>query len=135
MAATHLVYPDLALDNFYGTESNQNADPSIQSKQRKSKFSRGDASPNLDSLAYCTFRKKALIFSLVRGSTDEWHGSNTETVNQWDDFQTFFSLDLKMDEKNSAIDWKLNFVFEELKRIKDFLPQTQKDSRQSLAWW
>ena len=53
MAATHLAYSDLALDNFYGTESNQNADPSIQSKQRKSKFSRGDASPNPDALAYC----------------------------------------------------------------------------------
>ena len=56
MTATHLAYPDLALEKFSGTDPNQDAESIIQSMQRKNNFALGDA------LANYSFRKKALFF-------------------------------------------------------------------------
>ena len=38
MAATHLIYPDLALDKISGTDPDQDADTFIQLKERKISF-------------------------------------------------------------------------------------------------
>ena len=66
MAATHLAYPDLALDKFSGTDPDQDAESFIQLIERKINFALGDAPANADALANYNFRKKALFSSLLR---------------------------------------------------------------------
>ena len=61
MAATHLAYPDLALDKFSGTDPDQDAESFIQLIERKINFALGDAPANPDALANYNFRKKALF--------------------------------------------------------------------------
>ena len=58
MAATHLAYPDLALDKFFGTEPDQDAESFIQLIERKTNLALGDAHANPDALANYNFRKK-----------------------------------------------------------------------------
>ena len=63
MAAAHLAYPDLAVDNFSGTDPDQNAETFIQLIERKINFALGDAPADAGELVYYTFRKKALFSS------------------------------------------------------------------------
>ena len=67
MANTHLVYPDLALDKFSGTDPDQDAESLVQLIERKINFALGDAPADPDDLVSYTFRKKALFSSLLRG--------------------------------------------------------------------
>ena len=90
MAATHLAYPDLALDKFSGTDMDQDAESFIQLIERKINFALGDAPANLDALANYNFRKKALFSSLLRGPAAEWYGSNIEAATPWEDIRTNF---------------------------------------------
>ena len=90
MAATHLAYPDLALDKFSGTDPDQDAESFIQSIERKIIFALGDAPANPDALANYTFRKKALFSSLLRGPAAEWYESNVEAATPWNDIRTGF---------------------------------------------
>ena len=63
MAATHLAYPDLALDKFSGTDPDQDAETFRQLIERKIDFALGVAPANPDAFANYTFRKKALFSS------------------------------------------------------------------------
>ena len=90
MAATHLAYPDLALDKFSGNDPDQDAESFIQLIQRKFNFALGGAPANPDALANYTFRKKALISSLLRGPAAEWYESNVEAATPWNDIRTGF---------------------------------------------
>ena len=90
MAATHLGYPDLALDKFSGTDPDQDAESFIQLIERKINFALGDAPANPDALANYNFRKKALFSSLLRGPAAEWYGSTIEAATPWEDIRTNF---------------------------------------------
>ena len=89
MANTHLAYPDLAIDNFSGTDPNQDAESFIQLIERKINFALGDAPADSGELVNYTFRKKALFFSL-RGPAAEWYESNITNATTWDDVRTNF---------------------------------------------
>ena len=65
MAATHLAYPDIALDKYSGTDPDQDAESFIQLIERNINFALRDAPANPDALANYTFRKKALFSSLL----------------------------------------------------------------------
>ena len=58
MANTHLVYPDLAIDKFPGTDRDQDAESFIQLIERKNNFALGDAPADAGELVNFTFRKK-----------------------------------------------------------------------------
>ena len=90
MAATHLAYPDLALDKFSGTDPDQDAESFIQLMERKINFALGDAPANPDALANYTFPKKALFSSLLGGPAAEWYESNVEAATPWNDIRTGF---------------------------------------------
>ena len=90
MAATHLAYPDLALDKFCGTDLDQDAESFIQLIERKINFALGDGPAKPDALANYTFRKKALFSSLLRGPSAEWYGSTIEVATPWEDIRTNF---------------------------------------------
>ena len=51
MAAAHLAYPDLAVDKFFGTDPNQDAESFIQLIERKINFALGDAPADAGELA------------------------------------------------------------------------------------
>ena len=91
MAATHLAYPDLALDKFSGTDPDQDAESFIQLIERKINVALGDAPANLDALANYNFRKKALFSSLLRGPAAEWYGSTIDAATPWEDIRTNFN--------------------------------------------
>ena len=76
MAHTHLAYPDLALDNFSGTDLDQNAESFIQLVERKINFALCDAPADPEEFANYTFRKKALFSSLLRGPAVECYENN-----------------------------------------------------------
>ena len=90
MTATHLVYPDLALDKFSGTDPDQDAESFKQLMERKIDCALGDAAANPDALANYNFRKKDLFSSLLRGPAAEWYGSTIEAATSWEDIRTKF---------------------------------------------
>ena len=79
MANTHLAYPE-ALDKFSGTDPDQDAESFVQLKERKINFALGDAPADPADLVSYTFRKKALLFSLLRGPVAEWYEINIENA-------------------------------------------------------
>ena len=89
MANTHLVYPDRAIDNFSGTDPDQDAETFIQLIEGKINFAFGDAPADAGELANCTFRKKALFSSLLRGPAAEWY-ENITNATTWDNVRTNF---------------------------------------------
>ena len=90
MANTHFVYPDLAIDKFSGTDSDQDTEPFIQLIERKINFALGDAPADAGELVNYTFRKKALFSSLLRGPAAEWYESNITNATTWVNVQTNF---------------------------------------------
>ena len=88
MAATHLDYPDIALDKLSVTDSDQDAESFIQLIDRKIKFAFGDVPANLDALAKYTFRKKILFSTFLRGPASVRYGSNIEAATPWEDIRT-----------------------------------------------
>ena len=106
MAATHLAYPDLALDKFSGTDPDQDAASFIQLIERKINFALGDAPANPDALANYTFRKKALFSSLLRGPAAEWYESNVEAATPGTTLEQVLLQDFPMAGINFAIGWK-----------------------------
>ena len=80
MANTHLAYPDLALDKFFGTDPGQDADSLVQLIERKINFALGDAPAGPDVLVSYTFGKKAPFSSLLRGPAAELHENIIETA-------------------------------------------------------
>ena len=90
MAATHLAYPDLAVDKFSGTDPDQHAESFIQLIERKINFSLGDAPGDAGELANYIFRKKALFSSLLRGPAAEWYENNITNATTWENVRTNF---------------------------------------------
>ena len=90
MAATHLAYPDLALDKFSGTDADQDAESFIQLIERKINFALGDVPAKPDTLANYNFRKKAFFSSLLRGPAAGWFGSTIEAATPSEDIRTNF---------------------------------------------
>ena len=90
MAETHLAYPDLALDKFFGTDQDQDAESFVQLIERKVNFALGDAPADLDDLVSYTFRKKALFSSLLRGPAAEWYEIKIENATTWADTREEF---------------------------------------------
>ena len=90
MANTHLASPDLAIDNFSGTDPDQDAESFIQLIDKKINFALGDAPPVAGELANYTFRKKALFSSLLRGPAAEWYENNITNATTWENVRTSF---------------------------------------------
>ena len=63
MANTHLAYPDLAIKNFSGTGSDQEAESFIQLIERKINIALGDAHGDAGELVNYTFRKKVFFLT------------------------------------------------------------------------
>ena len=107
MAATHLAYPDLALDKFSGTEPDQDAESFIQLIERKINFALGVAPAKLDALANHNFRKKALFFSLYsEAPLPNGMEAPSKMLRHGKIFELILLLDSLMDETNFATDWK-----------------------------
>ena len=104
MAATHLAYPDLALDKFSGTDPDQDVESFTQLIERKINFALGDAPANPDALANYNFRKKALFSSLLRGPAAECMEVPLKMLPRGKISEQILSLDFQMDETNSATD-------------------------------
>ena len=90
MAAAHLAYPDLAVDNISGTDPDQDAESFIHLIERKINFALGDAPGDAGELATYTFRKKELFSSQLRGPAAEWYESNITNATTWDNVRTNF---------------------------------------------
>ena len=90
MANAHLAYHNLALDKFSGTDPDQDAESFVQLIERKINFALGDAPADSDDLASCTFRKKALFSSVLRGPAAEWYENNIENATTWADTREQF---------------------------------------------
>ena len=90
MANTHLAYPDLALDKFFGTDPDQDAESFVQLIERKINFALGDAPADLDDFVSYTFRIKALFSSLLRGPAAECYENNIENATTWADTREQF---------------------------------------------
>ena len=90
MAAAHLAYPDLAVDKFSGTNPDQGNESFFQLIERKINFALGDAPADAGELANYTFRRKALLSSLLRGPAAEWYESNITNATTWENVRTNF---------------------------------------------
>ena len=62
LAASHLAYPDIALDAFSGTDRDQVAKCFVQLLQRQYSFAVVDSPGDAEQLAKYTFRKRVLFF-------------------------------------------------------------------------
>ena len=90
MDAAHLVYSDLAVDKFSGTDPDQDAESFVQLIERKIKFALGEAPGDAGELANYTFRKKALFSSLLRGAAAEWYENNITNATTSENVRTNF---------------------------------------------
>ena len=91
IAATHLAYPDLAIDNFCGTDPDQDAESFLQIIEQKINFTPADAPGDAGELANYTFRKKALFSYLLRGPAAEWYENNNTNASTRENFRTIFT--------------------------------------------
>ena len=80
MAKAHFAFPNLTLDNFYGTDPDQDAESFVQIIERKINFALGDAPADPDDLVSYTFRKKALFSCLLRRPAAEWYDRNIKNA-------------------------------------------------------
>ena len=89
MASAHLVYPDLALDKFSGTDPDQDAEAFIRLIECKNNFALGTEPDEADAehVIYL-FRKKVLFSSLLRGPAAECYGSTIQDAMTWNDVRT-----------------------------------------------
>ena len=90
MANTHLNYPDLAIDNFSGTDPDQDVEFFIHLIERKLNFALGDAPVDAGELANYTFKKEALFSSLLPGPAAEWYEHNITNANILEKVRTNF---------------------------------------------
>ena len=118
MANTHLAYPDLAIDNFSGTDPDQDAESFSKLIERKINFALGNAPADARELANYTFGKKALFSSLLRGPAAEWYENNITNATTWKNVRTKF-INRFSDARNKfpfGIERKWNIVFQEMER-------------------
>ena len=88
MAHTHLAYPYRVLDNFSGTDPDQDAESFIQLVERKISCAPGDAPEDADKLANYTFKKKGLLSSILRRPAAEWYEGKITHATTWENVQT-----------------------------------------------
>ena len=81
----------MALDNFSGTDPDQDAEAFIRLIECKINFALG-TEPEVADLEHVIylFRKKALFSSLLRGPAAEWYGSTIQDAMTWDEVRTLF---------------------------------------------
>ena len=91
MADAHLVYPDLALDKFSGTDRDQDAEAFIRLIECKIKFALG-TEPDEDDAEHVIYllRMKALFSPLPRGPAAELYGSTIQDAMSWNEVRTLF---------------------------------------------
>ena len=91
MPNAHLAYPDLALDKFFGTDPDQDAEAFIRLIECKINFALG-TEPEVAALEQVIylFRKKASFSSLLRGPAAEWYGSTFQDAMTWYEVRTLF---------------------------------------------
>ena len=92
MANAYLTVPDLALDKFFGTDTDQDAESLIRLTELKVNFALGDAPGGFDDLAKYIFRKRDLFSFLPRGPVDEWNGNNITNATTWENGRTTFMI-------------------------------------------
>ena len=119
MANTHLAYFDVAIDNFFGTDPDQDAEYFIQLIERKINFAFEDAPADADELGNYTFRKKELFSSLLRGPAAEWYESNITNATTWDYVQTHFMTRFSDGRNMFRHEWKWNTASEEMENISE----------------
>ena len=91
MANAHLAYPDLALDNFSGTDPDQDAEAFIRLIECKINFALGtEPDAAADEHVFYLLRKKALFSSLLKGPAAEWYASTITNAMIWNDGRTLF---------------------------------------------
>ena len=91
MANAHLAYPDLALDNFSGTDPDQDAEAFISLIECKINFALGTEPDEADDAhVIYLFRKNALFSSLLRGPAAEWYGSTIRDAMTWNEVRILF---------------------------------------------
>ena len=89
MANTHLAYPELALDKFSGTDTDQDAETFIRLIECKINFALGTEPDEADDVhVIYLFRKKALFSSLLRGPAAERYGNTIQDATTWNDVRT-----------------------------------------------
>ena len=120
MAATHLAYADLAIDKFSGTDADQDAESFIHLIERQINFALGDSPGDAGELANYTFRKRALLSSILPGQAAEWYENNITNATTWENVRQVSSLDFQTDETNSDTEWKWNIVSEEMEKFGTF---------------
>ena len=104
MTITHLAYPDLALDNFSGTDPDQHAELFIQFIERKIDFALGDAPADADELLTTPPGRKPSS-SLLRGPAAEWYENNIIMLLPGKMSKQTLSLDSHSDETSFATEW------------------------------
>ena len=89
--ANYLTHSDLSLDNFSGTDPDQDAEQFINLMERRISFALGQppAAPGVDFNAY-NFRKKSLFSSPLRGPAADWYETNVVAATTWDQLRARF---------------------------------------------
>ena len=71
MANIYLIFSDLSLDKFCGTNPDEDVESFVQLFETKINFALGGAPADPDDLASYTFRKKLFSY-LLQGLATEW---------------------------------------------------------------
>ena len=90
MAATHLAYPDLAIDNFSTTDPDQVAKSFIQKIERKIIFALGDAPGYAGEQAHYTIKKKVQFSFLLRRPAADLYENNITNATTKENVETNF---------------------------------------------
>ena len=122
MAEPHLAYPDLAMDNFSGTDPDQEAEEFMRLIECEIKFALGtEPDPFVLEHGIYRFRKKALFSSLLQGLAAEWYGSTTQDAMTWNEVRILF-ITRFLDERKKFIHRKKveNCIRADEKKIRNF---------------
>ena len=128
MGHTHLAYPDLALDNFSGTDPDQDAESYIQLIERKIVFALGDAPGDADELANYTFWKNALFWLYFEDPQPNVTRTTLSIPLLGKMFEQFSSLEFQTDETNFDAQCKWNIVSEEMEKNSKTFYTVSKES-------
>ena len=91
MAATHIAYPDLAIETFSGAEPKQDVESFNQLCETKIKFILGQKTCKRWWMSKLHFQKKTALFSSwLWGPAADWYGNNFAKTITWDDVGTSF---------------------------------------------
>ena len=113
MAQPHLVCPDLELDIFSGTDSDEDAEAFIRLIECKINFALGTETDEADAqYVVYLFRKKALFSSLLKGTAAEWYGSTIQEAMTWNEVRTQFITRFSDGRNKFKHRMGLNIVYE-----------------------